>query len=155
MTRFRKISKMAVKTFLLLNKASEVSNLTNIDLLIRDLLIFSRLDASFPNKMAEISKIKKSNDWLYWHFLERSCFVLFCFFQNVSAPIDVPTDAVPLARRWQLRCCSSSYTTAPPLLHLSTHATSLKILHWCMYVCVRRWKLSPSDFGFILNNVIK
>ena len=52
---FEKKIQMAADYFFL-NKASEVFILTNIDLLITNLIIFDRLDASFPNKMADMSK---------------------------------------------------------------------------------------------------
>ena len=42
------------------NKASEVSISTNIDLLYTNLLTCSRSGASFPNKIAEMSNILKS-----------------------------------------------------------------------------------------------
>ena len=65
--RFRKNSKWRQKTFFG-NKASGVSMSTNIDLLITNWIIFSRLVASSPNKMAEMSKqnvnILKNVEWL-------------------------------------------------------------------------------------------
>ena len=59
------------------NKASEMSNSTEIDLLITNMIIFSRLVVSFPVKVAKKSKLKKiSNDWINLHHLERSCFLV-------------------------------------------------------------------------------
>ena len=61
--RFRKKIKMAAKNFFG-NKASEVSISTEIDLLITNMIIFSRFDASFPLKVAKNVKIEKKVKWL-------------------------------------------------------------------------------------------
>jgi len=50
---------MAATSKIFENKASEVFISTEIDLLITNLIIFSRLNASFPVKVAKQVKIKK------------------------------------------------------------------------------------------------
>ena len=55
--RLKKNPKCPFKTNFL-SKTCEMSFLTNIYPLIKNLLMFSRLDASFPVKMAELSKFR-------------------------------------------------------------------------------------------------
>ena len=55
---FENKNKMAA-LFFFLNKATEVSLLTEIDLLITNMIIISRLDASFPVKVAKNVKVDK------------------------------------------------------------------------------------------------
>ena len=56
---FEKNSKWPPNLFFL-NKASEVSISTEIDLLTMNMIIFSRLDASFPVKVAKNVKVEKN-----------------------------------------------------------------------------------------------
>ena len=78
---------MVVNNIFFKHKASDVSISTEIDLLITNMIIFSRLGASFLVKVAKNAKIKKkmSYDWIYWHRLERSCFILFLYW-NAKFP---------------------------------------------------------------------
>ena len=71
-------SKWPQKIFFL-NKASEVSISTEIDLLITNMIIFSRLNESFPVKVAKNVKIEKSCQLTEYIDIALSDLVSICF----------------------------------------------------------------------------
>ena len=78
---------MAANNILFWNKASEDSISTDIGLLITNIIIVSRLDATLLVNVSTNVKIKKkSNDWIYLHRLERSCLTLPLIFRPPLRP---------------------------------------------------------------------